>query len=47
MDIDGHLRAKVNMKNKVPVKIEGDFSIAYKDHEIEELNDTTIRVCSV
>ena len=47
MDIDGNLWAKVNLKIKVPVKIQGNFTIEYKDHVIDELNDTTIRVCSV
>ena len=46
MDIEGQLEAKVDMKPpvKVPVKIEGGFTIAYKDHEVDNLNETTIRV---
>ena len=47
MDIEGQLWAKVNMIVNVPLKIEGNFSINYKDDKLEELNDTTIRVCSV
>ena len=47
MDIDGHLWAKVDMKIKVPVKIEGSFTMNYTDDLVSQMNETTIRVCSV
>ena len=31
MDIDAHLWAKVDMRIKVPVKIEGSFTMNYTD----------------
>ena len=48
MDIDAYLKAKVDMRKiKPPLKIEGEFMLNYTDNTIDELNQTTIRVCSL